>query len=75
MFHLEPDASKVAVVDLCARLLAAGVILIDTQQPTEHMTSMGQVVVHRDEYLAVLSTLRDQPAQLGSDRLPVARLA
>jgi leucyl/phenylalanyl-tRNA--protein transferase len=75
MFHLEPDASKVAVVDLCARLLAAGVVLIDTQQPTEHMASMGQVVVHREEYLAVLSTLRDQSAELSRDRLPVARLA
>jgi leucyl/phenylalanyl-tRNA--protein transferase len=74
MFHLEPDASKVAVVDLCARLLAAGVVLIDTQQPTEHMASMGQVVVHREEYLAVLSTLRDQPAEIGNARLPVARL-
>ena len=75
MFHLAPDASKVALVDLCARLLAAGVVLIDTQQPSEHMVSMGQVVVPREEYLSVLSALRDQPAALSTARLPVHRLA
>jgi hypothetical protein len=36
---------------------------------------MGQVVVPREEYLAVLSTLRDQPAEIDNARLPVARLA
>jgi leucyl/phenylalanyl-tRNA--protein transferase len=75
MFHRVDDASKVALVDLCDRLLTAGVVLIDTQQPTEHMASMGQVVVHRAEYLSVLARLRDRPAVLGADRLPVSRLA
>jgi leucyl/phenylalanyl-tRNA--protein transferase len=75
MFHLEPDASKVALVDLCERLLRAGVILIDTQQPTEHMRTMGQVVVRRSEYLSVLAELRDLPAALPQGRLPVSRLA
>jgi leucyl/phenylalanyl-tRNA--protein transferase len=74
MFHLEPDASKVAVVDLCDRLLSADVVLVDTQQPTEHMAAMGQVVVHREEYLSVLTSLRDQPAVLDATRRPVARL-
>jgi leucyl/phenylalanyl-tRNA--protein transferase len=75
MFHLEPDASKVAVVDLCARLLAAGVLVVDTQQPTEHMASMGQLLVHRDEYLSALTVLRDRPAVIDPTRLPVTRLA
>jgi leucyl/phenylalanyl-tRNA--protein transferase len=74
MFHLEPDASKVAVIDLCARLLAVDVVLIDTQQPTEHMASMGQVVVRRTEYLSVLERLRDERVRLDPARLPVARL-
>jgi leucyl/phenylalanyl-tRNA--protein transferase len=74
MFHREADASKVALVDLCERLLRAGVVLVDTQQATEHMASMGQVVVSRQEYLAVLQVLRDQPVQLDSMRLPVSRL-
>jgi leucyl/phenylalanyl-tRNA--protein transferase len=75
MFHLEPDASKVALVDLCDRLLAAGVVLLDTQQPTDHMASMGQVVVRREEYLSVLASLRDEPVELDARRLPVSRLA
>jgi leucyl/phenylalanyl-tRNA--protein transferase len=75
MFHAEADASKVALVELCDRLLEAGVVLVDTQQPTEHMASMGQVVVLREEYLEVLARLRDEPAVLATDRRPVARLA
>jgi leucyl/phenylalanyl-tRNA--protein transferase len=75
MFHAEPDASKVALVDLCARLLEAGVVLIDTQQPTEHLATMGQVVVRRDEYLHVLRQLRDEPTTMPTDRRPVDRLA
>lgn len=75
MFHAETDASKVALVDLCDRLLAAGVVLIDTQQPTEHLAAMGQVLVHRAEYLQVLTALRDDVAVVPTDRRPVARLA
>jgi leucyl/phenylalanyl-tRNA--protein transferase len=75
MFHRATDASKVALVDLCDRLLAAGVVLVDTQQATEHMQSMGQVVVRRAEYLDVLRSLRDQPAAVATDRRPVDRLA
>lgn len=75
MFHVETDASKVALVELCDRLLEAGVVLVDTQQPTEHLASMGGVVVHREEYLAVLAQLRDDVVELETDRREVARLA
>jgi leucyl/phenylalanyl-tRNA--protein transferase len=74
MFHAETDASKVALVDLCARLLEAGVVLVDTQQPTEHLAAMGQVLVHRAEYLQVLAQLRDARVDLPTDRRPVERL-
>jgi leucyl/phenylalanyl-tRNA--protein transferase len=74
MFHVETDASKVALVDLCARLLEAGVVLVDTQQPTEHLAAMGQVLVHRQEYLTVLARLRDDHVVLPADRRPVSRL-
>lgn len=72
MFHLETDASKVALVDLVGRLRAAGVPLLDTQQATEHMASLGQVVVDREDYLGVLRQLRDAPAVLPRDRRPAA---
>ena len=75
MFHAETDASKVALVDLCDRLLEAGVVLVDTQQATEHLAAMGQVLVHRAEYLQVLAALRDDLTALPVDRRPVARLA
>jgi len=74
MFHRETDASKVALVDLCDRLLEVGVALVDTQQPTEHLAAMGQVLVHRHEYLQVLAGLRDDVVVLATDRRPVDRL-
>ena len=75
MFHRVPDASKVAVVELCARLHDAGVLVVDTQQPTQHMASMGQLLIHREDYLSALAVLRDRPAVLDTTRRPVARLA
>jgi leucyl/phenylalanyl-tRNA--protein transferase len=75
MFHRDTDASKVALVALCDRLLEAGVRLLDTQQETAHMAGLGQVLVRRADYLQALETLRDRPAQIATDRRPVARLA
>ena len=75
MFHRATDASKVALVELCARLLEAGVRLVDTQQETEHLAGLGQVLVRRSDYVQVLEVLRDRPATLATDRRPVARLA
>jgi leucyl/phenylalanyl-tRNA--protein transferase len=75
MFSRRPDGSKVALVELCDRLLASGVRLVDVQQETEHLMSMGAVLVHRSEYLRALAELRDLPASLAVDRRPVDRLA
>ena len=75
MFHRATDASKVALVELCDRVLEAGFRLIDTQEETEHLTSLGQVLVRKSDYLEALAVLRDRPAVLATDRRPVARLA
>ena len=75
MFFLESGASKVAVVDLCARLDEAGGRILDTQQESEHLLAMGQVVADRGEYLAAVRSLRDRPAPLAVARRPVSRLA
>lgn len=75
MFHRETDASKVALVELCDRVLEAGFRLIDTQEETEHLAGLGQVLVRRADYLAAVRVLRDRPAALATDRRPVARLA
>jgi len=75
MFHRATDASKVALVELCDRALEAGFSLIDTQEETEHLASLGQVLVRRTDYLQALEVLRGRPAVLATDRRPVSRLA
>lgn len=73
MFHRESDASKVALVELCSRVLEAGFRLVDVQEETEHLASLGAVLVRRADYLRALAVLRDQPATLSTDRRPVRR--
>jgi leucyl/phenylalanyl-tRNA--protein transferase len=68
MFYRESGASKVAVVDLCHRLLEAGVQVLDTQQESDHLMAMGQLLVHREEYVNAVRALRDQPAVLAKER-------
>lgn len=75
MFHRARDASKVALVELCDRLLEAGVRVIDVQEETGHLSSLGQVLVSRADYLQIVAALRDRPATLATGRRPVARLA
>ncbi|HZA80421.1 MAG TPA: leucyl/phenylalanyl-tRNA--protein transferase [Actinomycetes bacterium] len=74
MFHLATDASKVALVDLVARLAEAGGRLIDVQMVTPHLASLGARDLPRAEFLERLAEARDQPVRLATGRLPVARL-
>jgi leucyl/phenylalanyl-tRNA--protein transferase len=68
MFFRESGASKAGVVDLCRRLQEAGVQVLDTQQESEHLVAMGQVLVHREEYVSAVRALRDQPVALPVER-------
>lgn len=54
MFHVERDASKVALVHLAARLRRGRYRLLDTQFVTPHLASLGAVAVSRAEYRARL---------------------
>jgi leucyl/phenylalanyl-tRNA--protein transferase len=74
MFHLASDASKVALVDLVARLAEAGGQLIDVQMVTPHLASLGARDLPRADFLHLLARVRDRPVRLATDRLPVARL-
>jgi leucyl/phenylalanyl-tRNA---protein transferase len=74
MFHLATDASKVALVDLAARLTEAGGSLIDVQMVTPHLASLGARDLPRAEFLDLLARVRDHQVLLAGDRLPVARL-
>jgi leucyl/phenylalanyl-tRNA--protein transferase len=75
MFHLATDASKVALVDLTARLAEAGGCLIDVQVVTPHLASLGARDLPRAEFLERLAQVRDNPVRLATDRLPTVRLS
>lgn len=55
MFHLAPDAAKVAFTWLAAWLRHAGCTLIDCQQTTPHMVRFGARELPRSEFLARLA--------------------
>ncbi len=57
MFSRETDASKVALVALVEKLKADGFELIDCQQETRHLASMGAAPITRREFTAKLKEL------------------
>ena len=75
MFHRVSDASKVALVDLAARLGDAGGSLIDVQITTDHLATMGAADMPRSRFLRRLLDLRDDDVRMATDRRPAARLA
>ena len=54
MFHLKTDASKVALWHLVDFSLQHGIRLIDAQQNTGHMKSLGAEVIPREKFLFLL---------------------
>ena len=54
MFHLERDASKVALVHLVVVMNEGHGRLLDVQWQTQHMESLGAVVIGKAEYLGRL---------------------
>ena len=64
MFHVERDASKIALVHLVARLKAAGYRLLDTQFLTDHLKLFGAVEVPQPRYHRMLAAaLKDEPGK------------
>jgi leucyl/phenylalanyl-tRNA--protein transferase len=57
MFARAPDASKVALVHLVAKLKADGVPLIDCQQETAHLAGLGARPIARRAFAALLAEL------------------
>lgn len=55
MFHLQRDASKVAVMHLVDAMNVAGMALLDTQWCTDHLASLGCIEVPRSRYLELLA--------------------
>jgi leucyl/phenylalanyl-tRNA--protein transferase len=54
MFSFERDASKVALIYLCARLIHGGFSLLDTQFVTDHLKQFGALEIGRQEFHQLL---------------------
>ncbi|MBU3663517.1 MAG: leucyl/phenylalanyl-tRNA--protein transferase [Bacteroidetes bacterium] len=57
MFSVVSNASKAALIYWCLHCLSAGIELIDCQQSTAHLKSMGAKEISRKEFLSLLNQL------------------
>ncbi|PAT38413.1 leucyl/phenylalanyl-tRNA--protein transferase [Vandammella animalimorsus] len=62
MFALRSDASKIALAALVAMCRAHGLPMIDCQQNTAHLASLGAREMRRAQFLEQLAPLVQQPA-------------
>jgi leucyl/phenylalanyl-tRNA--protein transferase len=56
MFHIETDASKVALMHLVQLMTLDGMELLDTQWRTDHLESLGCIAIPREKYLQLLAS-------------------
>ncbi|MGY9071539.1 MAG: leucyl/phenylalanyl-tRNA--protein transferase [Acidimicrobiales bacterium] len=61
MFHIAPDASKVALVALVDAMKVTGGALLDIQWTTPHLESMGAIDIDRVTYLELLQEAVQRP--------------
>lgn len=66
MFFLRPDASKVALYHLVEKIKAWNFDLIDAQQDTPHMRSMGAELIPLEDYLERLKKSLKKPTIRGA---------
>ncbi|GBD49346.1 leucyl/phenylalanyl-tRNA--protein transferase [Methylopila sp. Yamaguchi] len=66
MFHVERDASKVALVHLVARLKRGGFSLLDTQFVTDHLRRFGAIETPRRDYHRLLDAAVERDADFFS---------
>ena len=59
MFHLQRDASKVALMALVALMRESQMRLLDIQWRTDHLASLGAVEITRRQYLTLLADALD----------------
>lgn len=68
MFHVARDASKVALVHLVVVMNIGGGELLDVQWQTEHLETLGAVIIGKSRYLERLEVALKKPNPfLGSD--------
>lgn len=57
MFSLSPNASKIALYNLCQNAQRCGIKLIDCQVESEHLLSLGAGLMQRKSFIKALSEL------------------
>jgi leucyl/phenylalanyl-tRNA--protein transferase len=67
MFHRRRDASKVALATLIEHLRQRGFLLLDVQQPTSHLVSLGAVTIPRSVFLRRLKQALAVPVSFADD--------
>jgi leucyl/phenylalanyl-tRNA--protein transferase len=55
MFHVQRDASKVALMTLVQLMRDTGLTLLDVQWTSHHLESLGVIAIPRQEYLERLA--------------------
>lgn len=70
MFARVTDGSKIALAQLVAFLKARGVAMIDCQQETGHLASLGAAPISRRQFLAHLRRAIDAPQLVGWQDAP-----
>jgi leucyl/phenylalanyl-tRNA--protein transferase len=63
MFHIQRDASKVALWALCVRMVQQGMPLLDVQYSTSHLLRFGAFEISREEYLERLDVALKLPVR------------
>jgi len=66
MFHIERDASKIALYALVNRLTEWGFHFIDVQQETDHLKSLGAESISRNKFLKLLKQALKFPVVKGN---------
>ena len=66
MFHIDRDASKVALMALVDLMRSSGMTLLDVQWCNEHLASLGAIAIPRSAYLVRLAAALQKPS---SERL------
>ena len=66
MFHTVTDASKVALWHLVDRMILWDFDMIDVQQETRHLRSLGATAVNRKDFLHLLNNSVNKKGKIGS---------
>ena len=67
MFHVKPDASKIAFVYLVEKVSALNFLFIDCQVETSHFYNLGAEMIPRKKYLELLNQALEQQGPRFSD--------